>query len=56
MLQQAVQLAQDIGLFVHPKSKNRFKHNITADLERVRAITAWGISSLNRLVISNIVV
>jgi hypothetical protein len=55
MLQQAVQLAQDIGLFMLPRSKHRFREKMTAEMERSRTITAWGIFSLNRSVMSHVV-
>ncbi|KAJ5974241.1 hypothetical protein N7481_011451 [Penicillium waksmanii] len=50
MLQQAVQLARDMDLLILPEapnSKHMFKYDITPDMEHVRNITAWGISSLN---------
>lgn len=50
MLQQAVQLARDMDLLILPEapnSKHMFKYDMTPDMEHVRNITAWGISSLN---------
>jgi hypothetical protein len=51
MLQQAIQLAHDIGLFMLPRAKHRCRENMTSEMERARAITAWGIFSLNQLVV-----
>ena len=52
MLKQAVELAKDLDLFKHPNGLHRPRREISPEMERVRAITAWGIFSLNLLVAS----
>jgi len=55
MLQQASQLALDIGLLVIPGvpgSKHMLDYDSTPTMERVRGITAWGISNFIMSVIS----
>jgi hypothetical protein len=47
MLRQAVQLGQDIGLFMLPRAAFPHSEVMSPEMERVRAITAWGIFSLN---------
>lgn len=57
ILQQAVQLARDIDLLILPEapnSKHIFDNKFKPEMERVRTITAWGISSLNGLVMPNV--
>lgn len=44
MLTQAVQLARDIGLFDAPSVSNK---KMLPEMERVRAITAWGVFNLS---------
>ncbi|KAJ5171393.1 Transcription factor [Penicillium coprophilum] len=44
MLNQAVQLARDIGLFDTPAV---FKNKVSPEIERVRSITAWGVFNMS---------
>ncbi|EAW13913.1 fungal specific transcription factor domain-containing protein [Aspergillus clavatus NRRL 1] len=48
MLRQAVQLAQDFGLF--HRSRALLEHGVTTDQQHVAAITAWGLFIMNSLV------
>lgn len=48
LLRQAVQLGEELGLFMHPRgARLRSIGDETSERERVRAITAWGVFSLN---------
>lgn len=47
MLRQAVQMGQDIGLFVLPRAIHASSQDMSPEMERVRAVTAWGLYSLN---------
>ncbi|TQB67506.1 hypothetical protein MPDQ_005421 [Monascus purpureus] len=46
MLRQAVQLAQDFGMFQGPRLHANWKE-MDADMQRICAITAWGIFIMN---------
>ncbi|KAJ5569742.1 uncharacterized protein N7459_009172 [Penicillium hispanicum] len=48
MLRQGVQHAQDMGLFMLPHERGQPEENGSPEMERVRAITAWGFANLDR--------
>lgn len=45
-LRQAVQLAQDLGMFRAPRAL-QYWGQLSAETQRVRAITAWGTFMVN---------
>lgn len=47
MLRQAVQMGQDTGLFMLPRAINTSSQDMSPEMARVRAVTAWGLYSLN---------
>ncbi|OJJ46666.1 hypothetical protein ASPZODRAFT_152115 [Penicilliopsis zonata CBS 506.65] len=47
MIRQAVQLAQDFGIFQVPRIPYRNPRAISADMQHVAALTAWGVFILN---------
>ncbi|OOF99753.1 hypothetical protein ASPCADRAFT_203549 [Aspergillus carbonarius ITEM 5010] len=47
MLRQAVQLAQDFGMFTSPRTRHRQWEGVPHKLQHVGAITAWGLFILN---------
>ncbi|CEJ59229.1 hypothetical protein PMG11_07860 [Penicillium brasilianum] len=47
ILRGAVQMAQDMGLFTFPEVAHSSTEAMSPEMERVRAITAWGVFSLN---------
>lgn len=51
MLKQAVQLARDFGMFQPPRERvHRRRSELSAEMNRVFSITAWGVSILNAFV------
>lgn len=40
-------MAQDMGLFKYPRAVHSTLETMSPEMERVRAITAWGVFSLN---------
>ncbi|EHA22972.1 hypothetical protein ASPNIDRAFT_37001 [Aspergillus niger ATCC 1015] len=47
MLRQAVQLAQDFGMFASPRTRHRQWEKMSLRLQHACAITAWGLFILN---------
>ena len=47
MLNQALGLARGMGLFQGPGAVHPSENNMSAEMQRARTITAWGLFNLN---------
>lgn len=55
MLRQTVQLAQDSGMFQAPRIYHPDWKGMSVDVQRIHAITAWGIFAMNAYVLCRFV-